>query len=286
MKKYFLLMRLDKPIGFMLLFWPCAWGFAIISSERSIDNYWLTYLFLFFLGSILMRSAGCVYNDIIDKKIDQKVSRTQYRQLASDKISTTRAWILAIFLSLVSLIILFQFNIVAIIFGLSSGILIALYPFMKRVTYWPQLFLGIVFNWGVILSYLVFNNKINLEIILIYISAILWTLGYDTIYGLQDIYDDIKIGVKSTSLKFKNNIKEFLSIVYLLSFTLILIVSILIVKEIKFVFIFYLLPLSLLIYQVQSVSIQKSYKNLSLFKLNNYYGLSIFLIQILIFNHA
>ena len=107
---------------------------------------------------------------------------------------------------------------------------------MKRITYWPQLFLGIVFNWGVILSYLVFNNKINLEIILIYISAILWTLGYDTIYGLQDIYDDIKIGVKSTSLKFKNNIKEFLSIVYLLSFTLILIVSILIVKEIKFYF--------------------------------------------------
>ena len=105
MKKYFLLMRLDKPIGFMLLFWPCAWGFAIISSERSIDNYWLTYLFLIFLGSILMRSAGCVYNDIIDKKIDRKVSRTQYRQLASDKISTTKAWILAVFLSLVSLII-------------------------------------------------------------------------------------------------------------------------------------------------------------------------------------
>ena len=225
MKKYFLLMRLDRPIGFMLLFWPCAWGFAIISSERPIDNHWLTYLFLFFLGSILMRSAGCVYNDIIDKKIDRKVSRTQFRQLASDKISTTKAWILAVFLSLVSLIILFQFNTIAIIFGLSSGILIALYPFMKRITYWPQLFLGIVFNWGVILSYLVFNNKINLEIILIYISAILWTLGYDTIYGLQDIYDDIKIGVKSTSLKFKNNIKEFLSIVYLLSFALILIVK-------------------------------------------------------------
>ena len=127
MKKYFLLMRLDKPIGFMLLFWPCAWGFAIISSERSIDNYWLTYLFLFFLGSILMRSAGCVYNDIIDKKIDQKVKRTQFRQLASGKISTTKAWILTIILSLVSLIILFQFNMIAIIFGLSSGILIALY---------------------------------------------------------------------------------------------------------------------------------------------------------------
>jgi len=286
MKKYFLLMRLDKPIGFMLLFWPCTWGFAIISSDRPIDDHWLTSLFLFFIGSILMRSAGCVYNDIIDKKIDRKVRRTQFRQLASNKISATKAWILAVFLSLISLIILFQFNTIAIIFGLSSGILIALYPFMKRITYWPQLFLGIVFNWGVILSYLVFNNQINLEIILIYISAILWTLGYDTIYGLQDIYDDIKIGVKSTSLKFKKSIKEFLSVVYLLSFALIIIVSILIVKEIKFSFIFYLLPLSLLIYQVQSVKIQKSSKNLSLFKLNNYYGLSIFLIQIFIFNHA
>ena len=286
MKKYFLLMRLDKPIGFMLLFWPCTWGFAIISSDRPIDDHWLTSLFLFFIGSILMRSAGCVYNDIIDKKIDRKVRRTQFRQLASNKISATKAWILAVFLSLISLIILFQFNTIAIIFGLSSGILIALYPFMKRITYWPQLFLGIVFNWGVILSYLVFNNQINLEIILIYISAILWTLGYDTIYGLQDIYDDIKIGVKSTSLKFKKSIKEFLSVVYLLSFALIIIVSILIVKEITFSFIFYLLPLSLLIYQVQSVKIQKSSKNLSLFKLNNYYGLSIFLIQIFIFNHA
>ena len=286
MKKYFLLMRLDKPIGFMLLFWPCTWGFAIISSDRPIDDHWLTSLFLFFIGSILMRSAGCVYNDIIDKKIDRKVRRTQFRQLASNKISATKAWILAVFLSLISLIILFQFNTIAIIFGLSSGILIALYPFMKRITYWPQLFLGIVFNWGVILSYLVFNNQINLEIILIYISAILWTLGYDTIYGLQDIYDDIKIGVKSTSLKFKKSIKEFLSVVYLLSFALIIIVSILIVKEITFSFIFYLLPLSLLIYQVQSVKIQKSSKNFSLFKLNNYYGLSIFLIQIFIFNHA
>ena len=286
MKKYFLLMRLDRPIGIMLLFWPCAWGFAIISSERPIDNHWFTYLFLFFIGSILMRSAGCVYNDIIDKKIDRKVSRTQFRQLATGKISTPKAWALTIFLSLASLIILFQFNIIAIVFGLSSGILITLYPFMKRITYWPQLFLGIVFNWGVILSYLVFNHQVNLEIILIYISAILWTLGYDTIYGLQDIYDDIKIGVKSTSLKFKNNIKEFLSIIYLLSFALIIMVSILIVTEINFYFMLYLLPLSLLIYQIQSVKINKSGKNLSLFKLNNYYGLSIFLIQIFIFNHA
>ncbi len=286
MKKYFFLMRLDRPVGFMLLFWPCAWGFAIVLGQGSMDNNWLAYLILFFVGSILMRSAGCVYNDIIDKKIDQNVRRTKFRQIASGKVSIRKAWALTIFLSLLSLLILFQFNLKAIIFGLSSGILIGLYPFMKRITYWPQLFLGIVFNWGVILSYLVFNDEINLEIILIYISAILWTLGYDTIYGLQDIYDDIRIGVKSTSIKFKKNIKQFLTIVYMLSFSLIFIVSILIAKEIGIFFLFYLLPFFLLVYQIQSVEISKNKKNLSLFKLNNYYGLSIFLIQIFIFKYA
>ena len=286
MKKYFFLMRLDRPVGFMLLFWPCAWGFAIVYGQGPMDNNWLAYLILFFVGSILMRSAGCVYNDIIDKKIDQNVRRTKFRQIASGKVSIRKAWALSIFLSLLSLLILFQFNLKAIIFGLSSGILIILYPFMKRITYWPQLFLGIVFNWGVILSYLVFNDKINLEISLIYFSAILWTLGYDTIYGLQDIYDDIRIGVKSTSIKFKKNIKQFLTTVYMLSFSLIFIVSILITKETGIFFIFYLLPFFLLVYQIQSVEISKNKKNLSLFKLNNYYGLSIFLIQIFIFNYA
>lgn len=233
-----------------------------------------------------MRSAGCIVNDILDRKFDKKVFRTKNRPIASGKISVNLSLFYATILCLLAFFVLLNFNYFTIIIALASMPLAFTYPLMKRFTYWPQLFLGIVFNWGVILSYLVFNNQINLEIILIYISAILWTLGYDTIYGLQDIYDDIKIGVKSTSLKFKKNIKEFLSIVYLLSFALILVVSILIVKEIKFYFIFYLLPLSLLIYQIQSVKIQKSYKNLSLFKLNNYYGLSIFLIQIFIFNHA
>ncbi len=286
MKDYFLLMRLDKPIGFMLLFWPCAWGFALVSSEKSIDNEWLLYLFLFFIGSILMRSAGCIYNDIIDKKIDQRVSRTKLRPLASNKVTKYQAWIIILFLSLLSLIILFQFNKTAIIFGLSSGFLIILYPFMKRITYWPQLFLGIVFNWGVILSFLVFNEKINLEIIIIYFSAILWTLGYDTIYGLQDIEDDLKIGVKSTAIKFRKNIKQFLTTVYFLSISLIIISNLLILNTFQIEIILYLLPMSLLIYQIQTIKIKNSTKNLSLFKLNNYYGLSIFIIQILIFHHA
>jgi len=279
-------MSLYKPIGFMLLFWPCSWSFAVILYENLLSEQWLIYIFLFFIGSVLMRSAGCVYNDIIDKKIDQQVKRTKSRPVASNKVSILNAWLLTILLSLLSLIILFQFNNTAILFGLSSGLLIILYPFMKRITYWPQLFLGIVFNWGVILTFLVFDKNINLEIILIYFSAILWTLGYDTIYGLQDIEDDLKINVKSTAIKFKNNIKLFLANIYLSSIFLIITANILILNSIKLEMILYLIPLSLLIFQIKSVKLRNSTKNLFLFKLNNYYGLSIFIIQILIFNHA
>ncbi len=286
MKDYFLLMRLDKPIGFMLLFWPCSWGFAIVLKNMSINQEWIINFFLFFIGSILMRSAGCVYNDIIDKKIDQKVTRTKQRPLASNKLSTFKGWVLVAFLSFLSLIILFQFNFTTIIFGLSSGILIFAYPFMKRITYWPQLFLGIVFNWGVILSYLVFNEEVNIGILLIYLSAVFWTLGYDTIYGLQDAEEDIKIGVKSTSIKFNKKIKQFLVIVYLISISLMIFSNIVILNKIKVEIILYILPLLLLIFQIQKVEIKNSTQNLSLFKLNNYYGLSIFIILIIIFYNA
>ena len=279
-------MRLDKPIGFMLLFWPCAWGFSLSLSKQIIDKEWVTYLLLFFVGSILMRSAGCVYNDIIDRKIDKKVKRTKSRPIASNKITLMHAWLLIFFLCFLSLTILLQFNLKAIIFGLSSGILILIYPFMKRISYWPQLFLGIVFNWGVILSWLVLKNDINFEIILLYISAIVWTLAYDTIYGLQDIEDDIKIGVKSTAIKFNKNIKKFLTICFAISFVLLITSNVLIISKLNIILILYLIPLGLLIYQIQSIDPKNNPRNLSLFKLNNYYGLSIFVIQILTFRYA
>ena len=279
-------MRLDKPIGFMLLFWPCSWGFGLSLSKQIIDKEWVTYLLLFFIGSVLMRSAGCIYNDIIDRKIDKKVKRTKNRPIASNKITLTHAWFLIFFLCLLSLTILLQFNLKAIIFGLSSGILILIYPFMKRVSYWPQLFLGIVFNWGVILSWLVLKNNINFEIILLYISAIFWTLSYDTIYGLQDIEDDVIIGVKSTAIKFKKSIKTFLTISFVISFIFLITSNALVISKLNIIFILYLMPLGLLIYQIQSINSKNNPRNLSLFKLNNYYGLSIFVIQILTFNYA
>ncbi len=222
MWEYIKLLRLDKPTGIFLLFWPCAWGLAIGSSVIDDSVIFYKYLLLFFLGSFFMRSAGCVYNDIVDRKIDAKVSRTKSRPIAKGTISVTTGWMIILLLIFFSILILIQFNLNSIIFGLSSGLLVIAYPFMKRITYWPQLFLGITFNWGVILAWLVLENKISLTPLVLYSSAIFWTLGYDTIYGMQDIKDDLKIGVKSTSIKFKKKIKTFLLICYSISTSLLL----------------------------------------------------------------
>ena len=190
------LTRLNQPIGFLLLFWPCAWGLTLGYYFSSETILYLKYIILFFLGSILMRSAGCIFNDIVDRNLDKKVKRTKERPIASGKISVSKAFIYIVFLCLVALLILLQFNFLTIILGLSSMILAFTYPFMKRITYWPQLFLGLTFNWGIIMSWTSLTNNISIEPIILYLSAIFWTLGYDTIYGLQDIRDDEIIGVK------------------------------------------------------------------------------------------
>ena len=206
------LTRLNKPIGYMLLFWPCSWGLAYAYYFNNTFNLFLYYLVLFFLGSVLMRSAGCIFNDIVDKDFDKKVKRTKFRPIASGKISIKQSFIYVILLCSIALLILLQFNLLTITLGLSSMFLAFAYPYMKRITYWPQLFLGITFNWGVIMAWAAVNNSISLEIIILYISAIFWTLGYDTIYGAQDISDDEIIGLKSTSIKFKKKNKSICSI--------------------------------------------------------------------------
>jgi 4-hydroxybenzoate polyprenyltransferase len=279
------LLRLDKPTGIFLLFWPCAWGLAIGSSSTNDRNLFYYYLILFFLGSIFMRSAGCVYNDIIDRNIDAKVLRTKSRPIAIGSISTTSGWVIILLLICASLIILFQFNLNSIIFGLSSGLLVIAYPFMKRITYWPQLFLGFAFNWGVILGWLVLENTFSLIPILLYASAIIWTVGYDTIYGAQDIKDDLKIGVKSTSIKFEKKMKLFLSACYAISSFLLLLTLTLLSAN----FITYILALLsgfILFAQVLLYDDKNNKKNSKLFALNNYYGLSIFLTLLLAINHG
>ncbi len=218
------LTRLNKPIGFMLLFWPCAWGLTYAYSFNQNNNLFVYYLILFFLGSVLMRSAGCIFNDIVDKDFDKKVQRTKKRPLASNSITVRLAFLYALTLCLIAFLILLQFNIYTIALGLGSMILAFSYPFMKRITYWPQLFLGITFNWGLIMAWTSMNNEISLEILMLYISAIFWTLGYDTIYGAQDMSDDEIIGLKSTSIKFKNNLKIFVSSCYFLSILFLILV--------------------------------------------------------------
>ena len=192
------LTRLNKPIGFMLLFWPCSWGLAFAYSLSQNASLFIYYLFLFFLGSILMRSAGCIVNDLVDKDFDIKVQRTKNRPIASKKISIKKSLLYVIILCFLAFIVLIQFNLLTVCLGIGSMIPAFLYPYMKRITYWPQLFLGITFNWGIIMAWTATNNGISIEIILLYLSAIFWTLGYDTIYGAQDMSDDEIIGLKST----------------------------------------------------------------------------------------
>ena len=275
MKNYIYLMRLDKPTGFLLLFWPCSWGMAYNLNYLQISYQWFYFLFLFFVGSILMRSAGCIYNDIVDKEIDKKVERTKNRPLASGKVSLRNAWILILTLCFLSLIILFQFNIKTIFFSLSIIFIVLLYPFAKRFTYWPQLILGIVFNFGILLSWLSLNDSFIIGIILLYLSGIFWTLGYDTIYALQDIVDDKKIGVKSLALLLDKKIYQFLYIIYTVQIFMV-ISSLLLANNFSEILFLLSLPYLLILRKIYLMRNSKNY--LEVFQYNNYFGFLILLI--------
>ena len=269
------LTRLNKPIGFMLLFWPCLWGVTLGYFFNNQVSIYFKYIILFFLGSVLMRSAGCIFNDIVDKDFDKKVERTKNRPIASGKISVFESFIYIVLLCLVSLLILLQFNKLTIILGMSSMIFAFAYPFMKRITYWPQLFLGLTFNWGIIMGWTSITNTLSIEPIILYMSAIFWTLGYDTVYGLQDIHDDEIIGVKSTSIKFKNSVKIFVGSCYCLCVLFILMMFFM--MEVNK----YLLLLSIpfiisLTYQVKIFNISNPKSCLLAFKNNNLIGVFVF----------
>ena len=270
------LTRLNKPIGFLLLFWPCVWGLTLAYYYSAETNLYLKHILLFFSGSILMRSAGCIFNDIVDRDLDKKVKRTKERPIASGKISVLEAFIYIFFLCLLSLIILLQFNSLTIILGISSMALAFAYPFMKRMTYWPQLFLGLTFNWGIIMGWTSITNSISIEPLMLYLSAIFWTLGYDTIYGLQDIHDDEIIGVKSTSIKFKNNVKVFVGTCY--SLCVFLILTMFVMMDINKYLLILMVPfIAMFIYQIKIFKISNSESSLLAFKNNNLTGLLIFI---------
>ena len=271
------LTRLNKPIGFMLLFWPCLWGLTLSYNFNLPLNIFFFYGLLFFSGSVLMRSAGCIVNDISDKNFDKLVERTKNRPIASGKISIRLAIIYATILCAIAFVVLINFNKFTILMALISMPLAFSYPLMKRFTYWPQLFLGITFNYGLVLAWISIKNDISIIPIMLYLGAIFWTLGYDTIYGYQDIKDDEIIGVKSTSIKFKNNPKKFVLICYLTFIAALILIGVL-MKFNLFYFLFLIIPFFQLIFsQVYKLNVKDPINCLNKFKSNNFLGLIIFI---------
>ena len=270
------LTRLNQPTGFLLLFWPCAWGLTLAYYFNGETNLYLKHILLFFSGSVLMRSAGCIFNDIVDRNLDKKVQRTKERPVASGKVSVSEAFIYIVFLCLVAFLILLQFNWLTIVLGISSMALVFTYPFMKSITYWPQLFLGLTFNWGIVMGWTSITNSISIEPVILYLAAIFWTLGYDTIYGLQDIHDDEIIGVKSTSIKFKNNVKVFVGTCYSLCVLFILVLGLLMETD-KYLLLLSSFFILSLIYQIKFFKVNDPKSCLFSFKMNNLTGLLIFI---------
>ena len=216
-KPFYELARYDKPIGFLLLMWPCLWSYAAASSfiDKPLD---LFYVILFIFGSIVMRGAGCTWNDYLDKHYDAKVERTKNRPLAANKISENKALIFLFIQLVIGFLILIQFNKLTILIGIFSIIPITIYPLMKRITWWPQLFLGITFNWGALLGWTAMTNNISIYSIVLYIGCVFWTIGYDTIYAHQDKIDDDFLGLKSSAIFLGENSKIAISIFYLVFF--------------------------------------------------------------------
>lgn len=275
------LTRLKRPIGYMLLFWPCAWGLTLAYDFSKNLNDYFFYLLLFFLGSVLMRSAGCIVNDISDKEFDKKVSRTKNRPIASNQISIKLGIFYTLILCLFAFLVLINFNNLTILLALGSMPLAFTYPLMKRFTYWPQLFLGITFNYGLVLGWTAIKGEINVVAIIFYFGAIFWTLGYDTIYGFQDIKDDEIIGVKSTSIKFKKKPKLFLKTCYLIFIMSLMQVGIFMKLNTMFYFFIIIPAAHLLFYQIYRFNYKNPKNCLKTFKSNNFFGL-IILFNILI----
>jgi 4-hydroxybenzoate polyprenyltransferase len=278
LKLFIELARLKKPIGYMLLFWPCAWGLTLVYDFDGEKVTYIYYILLFLLGAILMRSAGCIVNDIVDRKFDKKVFRTKERPIASGKVSVTTGLIYSLILCLIAFFVLIQFNKLTIILALGSMPFAFIYPFMKRYTHWPQLFLGITFNYGIILGWTSFAYELNILPFIVYLGAIFWTLGYDTIYGLQDIKDDEIIGIKSTSIKFKSNPKKFIGICYFIFFSSILIINLIMKFSVISYFFILILGFHLFFLQIKRLESENPINCLKLFKSNNMIGLIILII--------
>ena len=280
-KLFIELTRIKKPIGYMLLFWPCAWGLSIAYDFSGEFTTYIFYILLFLSGAILMRSAGCIVNDIFDKNFDKKIFRTKNRPIASKKISVKKGIFYSLFLCLLAFVVLIQFNNFTILLALGSMPLAFTYPLMKRYTYWPQLFLGITFNYGLILGWTAIKGEINLIPLFFYLGAVFWTLGYDTIYGFQDLKDDEIIGLKSTSIKFKQKPNLFLTMCYLMFFLNLIIVGTLLGLNMVFYLITIVIGFQLYFLQLKKLNIKSPNNCLKIFKSNNNIGFFVLLSLVL-----
>jgi 4-hydroxybenzoate polyprenyltransferase len=194
LRPYASLMRLDRPIGTWLLYWPCAWSVAL----AGVGGRWDLFLW-FGLGAFVMRSAGCVYNDIVDKDLDRSIARTRLRPLASGRVTLRSAWLLIALLCVAGLVVLLQLNRLAAAIALASIAPVAAYPFMKRITWWPQAWLGLVFSWGALVGWPAVTGGFGRTPLLLWLGSVAWVIGYDTLYAIQDIEDDALVGVKSSA---------------------------------------------------------------------------------------
>ncbi|VAW21155.1 4-hydroxybenzoate polyprenyltransferase [hydrothermal vent metagenome] len=273
-RPYLRLARLDRPIGFWLLFWPCAISLVLAALASPALGFSLWSLVLFLAGAIVMRGAGCTFNDIIDQKIDQKVARTRSRPLPSGQVTRLQALIFLLAQLLAGLVILIQFNSFTIWLGVASLILVIIYPFMKRITWWPQLFLGLAFSWGALIGWASGFGQLSLPPLLLYLGAVLWTIGYDTIYALQDIEDDALIGVKSTARLFGSNARPLVGLFYLGAFLLWVLAGWQAGGGAIFLAAM-ALPAALLIWQVASFKPENPANCLRRFKANHYVGLAV-----------
>lgn len=218
---YAQLARWDRPIGWQLLLWPCLWSAALVTSAgaKTGDNIWSVlpsfwHMFLFLIGAIAMRGAGCTLNDLADQDIDDQVARTRSRPLPSGQVSRKQAWAFLGLQCLVGLAVVLQFNWFTVALSFASLIIVAVYPFMKRITNWPQLVLGLAFSWGALVAWSAQTGSLSLAPVLLYIGSILWTIGYDTIYAHQDKEDDALVGVRSTARLFGSKTQIALLVLY------------------------------------------------------------------------
>jgi 4-hydroxybenzoate polyprenyltransferase len=271
-RPYASLIRLDRPIGAWLLFWPCAWSVAL----AGLGANGVSLILWFGLGAFAMRSAGCVYNDIVDRDLDARVERTRFRPLASGRVSLKAAWALLLGLSLVALLVLLQLKAVAQAVALASLALVAAYPFMKRITWWPQAWLGLVFSWGVLVGWPAVEGEIESPALLLYAGSVFWVIGYDTIYALQDREDDALAGVKSSALALGGHARAGIAFCYL--FALIFWAAAIWSVRAQWLALLALLPIALhLFWQAATLREADAADALAKFRSNRFAGLLMFL---------